>query len=245
MINMGVGGASPSFDPWWPGSGGGSSCRPASPRAEAATSPDRPVNTACAKSATASAIGSAWPRRSIGVSPPPGASSRHQVARGHAGQTEARRTKELVKHICVELERAVVKEAAEALPVPQAVADCRGERRALADAPELGVEPEAEIAHEWRAALLPNGLAFVGRTAADLALDGVERADAQQSLGGDRRGGVGVDLVEAPTQMRPTEGKRDRAVVAPIGQCTEAAIAVHLQRATEGREMPGGPDAAA
>ena len=129
--------------------------------------------------------------------------------------------------------------------MPQAVADCRGERRALADAAELSVEPEAEFAYERCAARLPDGLAFVGGPSADFALDGVERADAQQSLGGDRRGGVGVDLVEAPTQMRPAEGKRDRAVVAPIGQCTEAAIAVHLQRATEGREMPGGPDAAA
>lgn len=127
----------------------------------------------------------------------------------------------------------------------QAVADRRGERGALADTAELCVKPESEIAHERPAAPLPNGLAFMGWLAADPALDGIERAYAQQDLGGDRRGGVGVDLVKAPAQMGPAEGERDRAVVAPIGERAEAAIAIHLQRAPEACEMPGGPDALA
>jgi hypothetical protein len=48
----------------------------------------------------------------------------------------------------------------------------------------------------WRTATRASGGA-----AADLALDGVDLADAQQGLGGDRRGGAGVDLEEAPAQM--------------------------------------------
>ena len=43
--------------------------------------------------------------------------------------------------------------------------------------------------------------------------------------------------------MRPAESQRDGAVVAPIGQRAEAAVAVHLQGAAEGGEVRSGPDA--
>jgi hypothetical protein len=117
--------------------------------------------------------------------------------------------------------------------VPQTIADGAGQGRALADLVQLRLQPGAERLDQWCAAGLAHRPPRLGQLAADLSLNAVQRADAQQGLGGDRRAVMGVDLVKAPAQVAPTEGERDRAVPRPGGERAEAAVAVHLQGAAE------------
>jgi hypothetical protein len=58
--------------------------------------------------------------------------------------------------------------------------------RALADLVQLRLQPGAERLDQRRAAGLPYGSPCLGRLAPDLALNAVQRTDAQQGLGGDR-----------------------------------------------------------
>src|SRR6202030_475396 len=75
--------------------------------------------------------------------------------------------------------------------------------------------------------------------AADLGLDRVEPGDLSECLGGERRLGRRVELVEAPPAMPPTENQLDRAVPA-LRQSGEPSVAIDLQLAVEAREMIGG-----
>jgi len=85
--------------------------------------------------------------------------------------------------------------------------------------------------------LLAHLLAMLGRLAADLGLDGVERPDVRQHLGRKRRLGGDMEFVEAPAHVRPAERQLDRAVLAVTGQPLEPGIAVHLQHAPEPRQV--------
>ena len=87
--------------------------------------------------------------------------------------------------------------------------------------------------------------ALLGRTAANLALDRVELADAQQRLRRNRGAGLGVHLEEPPPQVCPAEGERDRVVAALALHRLEPVVAVHLQGAPETLEVSRGARALA
>ena len=70
----------------------------------------------------------------------------------------------------------------------------------------------------------------VGGAAADRGLDRVKLGDPAQRLGGDRRAGRLVHVVELPSGVRPAGGEHD---VAACGEPLEARIAVDLKDAAE------------
>ena len=114
------------------------------------------------------------------------------------------------------------------------VADRRGELGLLADELELGAQPGFEGFDQRPTALLADRTTFVGGTATDVLLDPVERCNARQRLGGDRRRARVGQLVEVPAHVAPAEGELH---VAPPGQHLVAAIAVDLQDALEAAQM--------
>ena len=69
----------------------------------------------------------------------------------------------------------------------EAVADVLGDDRAARDAAELLLEPDMELVDEFLGAGLSCSSPGICALPADLVLDLIEPADAQQSLGRDRR----------------------------------------------------------
>src|SRR5258705_13996059 len=95
----------------------------------------------------------------------------------------------------------------------------------LADQRQFLAQPGLERLNQGKAALLPNSAALLGGAAADLALDPVERGNARQGFGGDRRRAALAEFVKVPTDMAPAEGKLH---IARLGQHLVAGIAVDL-----------------
>ena len=117
--------------------------------------------------------------------------------------------------VIVDLDAAVVEEQAQPLPARERVADRRGELGLLADELELGAQPGFESFDQRLAALLADRTPLLGGTATDLGLDPIERCNARQRLGGDRRRARIGQLVEVPAHVAPAEGKPH---VALLGQ---------------------------
>ena len=76
--------------------------------------------------------------------------------------------------------------------------------------------------------------AAVGRLPAGFLLDGVERRDAFQRLGRDRRALGGMDIEELPSHMRQAGDLADRA---GAGELAEPSVAVGMHPAAEARQM--------
>ena len=74
----------------------------------------------------------------------------------------------------------------------------------------------------------------VGRLPAGFLLDGVERRDAFQRLGRDRRAPGGMDIEELPSHMRQAGDLADRP---GAGELAEPGIAVGMHPAAEARQM--------
>jgi hypothetical protein len=89
--------------------------------------------------------------------------------------------------VVVDLDVAVLEEQAQTLPARERVADRCGELGLLADELELAAQPGFEVFDQRPAALLADRTTLVGGTATDVLLDPVERCNARQRLGGDRR----------------------------------------------------------
>src|SRR5882762_9645914 len=140
--------------------------------------------------------------------------------------------------VIVDLDAAVVEEQAQPLPARERVADRRGELGLLADELELGAQPGFESFDQRPAALLADRTPLLGGTATDLGLDPIERCNARQRLGGDRRRARLGQLVEVPAHVAPAEGKPR---VALLGQYLVAAVAVDLQDALEAAEVRDRP----
>ena len=85
--------------------------------------------------------------------------------------------------------------------------------------------------------MLPGGATLIGRSAANVGLDRVERRDAGERLRCDRRRAGRSDLVEPATDMRPAEGE---LYLAGFRKRTIAGVAIDLQRTMEALEMSGG-----
>src|SRR6185437_15478077 len=95
-------------------------------------------------------------------------------------------------------------------------------------------QPGLECFDQRAAALLADGMALFGRTAADVALDPVEIGDAHQRLGGNRRRTALGEFVEAAADMAPAEGQ---TYFTPLGQHLVASVAVYLQDTAKAGEM--------
>jgi hypothetical protein len=106
--------------------------------------------------------------------------------------------------------------------VAQGVADRLGESGAPRDLPQLDREPAVQSVYNRPAALLPDRASLLGGTATDLRLHFVELADPAQRLFRQRRARGPVELVEAPSAMRPAEGKLDLVRWAARQQALEA-----------------------
>ena len=78
----------------------------------------------------------------------------------------------------IDLDPAVVEEAAEALPTREGIADRLGELALLAEERELGAQPGFEFGDNRTRSLLAGGAALVGAAAADVFLDGARRVFA-------------------------------------------------------------------
>src|SRR3974390_1039086 len=138
----------------------------------------------------------------------------------------------------VDIDAAVAEEPDEPFPSRQGVANGDGERRFSRDRREPGLQPRLHRFDDRLGAGLAGALASLGALAANVALDVIERADAREHLGGDRRGRCRLDLEEATAHMRPTEGERD---IAGFRQSLIGAVAVDLQQAFEAGKMSGWP----
>ena len=75
------------------------------------------------------------------------------------------------------------------------------------DAGALLLQPVAEGLDQGRGTHLAFGEAALGRTAADLGLDGVEFGDPAQALGRDLRAAAVVDFAEPAPRMGPTSDR--------------------------------------
>src|SRR4051812_34153973 len=137
--------------------------------------------------------------------------------------------------IGVELDAAIVEEEAEPGPAGEHIADRFRQLALLADEGELLAQPWLEGVGDGTAA---GRLPLLGRAAADLALNLVERRDANECLGRDRRWASLRQLVEAAAHVRPAEGE---AHLAAIRQHLVCAIAIDLQHAPEAGEVCDGP----
>ncbi|KAF2988696.1 hypothetical protein MJC1_04225 [Methylocystis sp. MJC1] len=136
--------------------------------------------------------------------------------------------------IGVDLDAPVVDEACQAVPARERVADRLGELGLLADQREFFTQPWLERVEDGAGFLLPRVPTFAGALAADVALDGVEFADARQSLAGDRRGTCCGEFVEAPADVRPAEGERHAVL---LRQRAIAGVTVDLHDAREASKM--------
>src|SRR2546430_2690713 len=98
-----------------------------------------------------------------------------------------------------------------------------------------------EFFDEFLGAGLPCGSPGLCGLPADLVLDLIEPADAQQSLGRDRRVATLGDVVEAASEMAPAQREHERtAFTLRTGERVIRNIAVDLQGAAEpGEILPG------
>jgi hypothetical protein len=79
----------------------------------------------------------------------------------------------------------------------------------LPDQRELGTQPRLKIIEDRPAAVLADGMSFLGAAAADVVLDCVELCDAFERLAGDRRGSnTGSPVLRFSTQRSHTVSVR-------------------------------------
>ncbi len=132
--------------------------------------------------------------------------------------------------IGVKLDAAVIKEAAQRRPARERITDGLGQPTAVRNAPKFRLEPDLHRLDERPCVRLARSPACFGRLAADAFLDGIELGDPTQGLGGDRRAGRLVEVIELASGMRPACGEDD---VAACGERLEPGITVDLQYALE------------
>ena len=112
-------------------------------------------------------------------------------------------------NVGVELDAAIVEEAGEAAPVPEAVADDPGRIRPARESRELMLEEDLERVDEWTRSYLARGTALIGTGAAHVLLDGVDLGNARNGFGGDGRIAALSDLEEFASQVAPAKGNCD------------------------------------
>ena len=106
--------------------------------------------------------------------------------------------------IVVDGDPTILREQAEGAPSAKAISEGFGEIGLAGDTGELLFGPQAEGVCPRPAEPLAHGEALCGRSAGDLALDVVKRANPLERLPCDRRLGRGPDVAEVPPEVSPT-----------------------------------------
>jgi hypothetical protein len=101
--------------------------------------------------------------------------------------------------IAVEVDAAIVEEAAEAIPAGERIVDGVADLGLGADLPVPGFEILAQLIDMDAAAFLTHSPALFGRQAANVRFDDIEQGDAAQHLDGERR--LVLQLVKFATHM--------------------------------------------
>ena len=109
--------------------------------------------------------------------------------------------------IGVEFDAAIIQEPAERRPARERIADGLGQPAAVRNAAKLDFEPGLHRLDERPCVRLARSPACFGRLAADAFLDGIELGDPAQGLGGDRRAGGLVELIELASDVGPAGGR--------------------------------------
>jgi hypothetical protein len=109
----------------------------------------------------------------------------------------------------VDLDATIVEEAGKTIPARERVADRPRDGRLAGDGGKLNFEPEVQGIDEGLGTPLSRLAAFIGGEAANAGFDGIERGDADQGLGGDRRGRLHLDAA-CPIPSSSTISRRRR-----------------------------------
>ena len=98
--------------------------------------------------------------------------------------------------VVVDLQEAVSEIGPQALEPGERMADRRRQRGLGGDLRQLRLQPALDLVETWFGPGLSDGNTALGRLSTGLLLDGVERGDAFQRLGSDRRALGGMDVEE-------------------------------------------------
>ena len=128
---------------------------------------------------------------------------------------QGNRPGEILDAVAVHLDAPVGEEDLKAVPVAGDIGELFAEAGLGRDAGALLLQPVAEGLDQRRGPRLPFGETPLGRTAADVGLDGVELGDPAQALGRDLRAAAVVDFAQPPPTMRPTIRKLYRRAALP------------------------------
>ena len=108
----------------------------------------------------------------------------------------------------VDLDAAVLDEAAKAVPARERIADRLGELALPADAIEFFAKPHLKAVDDWPAVVAADGVALISAAAANVLLYHIERRDAFQRLARDRRRASRGELIETAAHMRPCDQQK-------------------------------------
>jgi hypothetical protein len=124
--------------------------------------------------------------------------------------------------------------AQQGAPSRECIADGRGHLGLAGQGRELLFHPGAQIVDQWPRSCASDLLALVGRSATDLALDGIQSADAFDGFSSNRRSERYMEIVELAPYMGPARSFLDAAISIEM---MEAGVAIRLQRAAEVAQM--------
>src|SRR5690606_30247501 len=113
--------------------------------------------------------------------------------------------------VAVEFDAAVVQESGQSFPASERIADRLGKAALAADLHEPRVQNAMEFVDDGATMLLARCATMIGRLAANIGLESIESGDAREHVGCHRRCASSGKLVEAATEVRPTESERDLA----------------------------------
>ncbi len=136
--------------------------------------------------------------------------------------------------VVVYLQPAVVDVTCECAPAGERIAY---RRRALAlsrQPPDGVLHPLVQLVDQWLGTRLTNLASKLGKLAANLFLNGIERSDPGQSFACCGRGMDGVDLIQLAAGMGPAGHLIDALIAIEM---VEACIRVSLQRTSEVLQM--------
>ena len=126
--------------------------------------------------------------------------------------------------IGIELDAAILEEAAKGRPTSERIADRFGKLAALRDTRQLRLQPLPQRDDQGTCFGLANGNPLCGWLSPDRLIDGIDPGDATDRFTGDRRAGRLVDIVELASGVRPAGGEHNPVA----GQLLEAGIAVYV-----------------
>ena len=136
--------------------------------------------------------------------------------------------------VVVELEEAVLEIGTQALQMREGIADGAGQRRLRRETRQLGAQPALKLIEVGPGLCAAHRGSSLRGLAAHGVLDRVQRADALQRLGGDRRALCGMDVEELAPYMGQTSDLADRS---GTDEALEPGVAIGVHPAAEVGQM--------